>query len=283
MSQTRLNIAQLRAKGPNNIATDEEIDDAIKGHLLQNNPHHQYVQTHVLADLEKKDNKGLPGGYVPLDDNGLIAISFIPSQVSANGVASVNNLKGDVIITPETINAINVNKIATANGVASLGANGLVPKNQLPSLQTNLSAAFSINPMSGTTIIPLDNSTPSVNEGVAIASQLYSPSDTGSKMTIEGVITVDCSSNNKQMVITVFRDSTCIGATVMNFLSSGKPQPFPFFFLDSSMGSYFGSSVRYTVRFGLATPSTWHINKSNSSSYFNGLLANNSIRFSEFL
>jgi hypothetical protein len=204
------------------------------------------------------------------------------NPATINAVSSVNGNTGAVIVSPATIGAINTNQIAIANGVASLGANGLVPRSQLPALQTNLSASVLVAATSGTNIIPLDNSAPVITEGTQIASQGYVPSDPGSKMIVEGCLQVDCSASNKALVITAFRDSTCIGAISMNFLTSGKPQPFPFMFCDSSMGSSYGTSVTYSVRIGIATAGTWYVNRTITA-IFNNLLTANCIRFSEYL
>ena len=89
MSQTRLNVAQLKTLGHDDVATDAEVSAAIYEHLQNSDPHPQYL-TNAEAELlfgegtdvgdEKIVNRGIPGGYAPLDASGLIPTAAIPVQ-----------------------------------------------------------------------------------------------------------------------------------------------------------------------------------------------------------
>lgn len=84
MSQTRLNIVQLRAQGAGDIiATDAEVSTAFFDHTNSLNPH-------PLAGDEKVVNKGIPGGYTPLDLNGYIPVAAIPVQTVVTIVQAMN-------------------------------------------------------------------------------------------------------------------------------------------------------------------------------------------------
>lgn len=97
MALTKLNDRQLHTLGKSNIATDQELSDAIIAHELASNPHPQYLTT------------------------------------STGSVTSVNGSVGEVVITAEQINAVGLNKVSAANGVASLDASSNVSVGHLPS------------------------------------------------------------------------------------------------------------------------------------------------------
>jgi len=233
----------------------------------------------ALGELAVNTNDGIL--FFKKENLGVQSVLSI-DPATFNPVTSVNGSIGDVVITPASINALNLNQIGVANGIPSLDTDGLIPRAQLPALQINLSAAKKVPALSGTTIIPYDVTTPVITEGTQIASQAYIPSDPASKMCINGVINIDCSTSNRNFIIAVFRDSTCIGAAVRNFVTAGRPSNFPFSITDLDMGASFNTTINYSVRIGLTASGTWYVNRSNNA-YLNGMLASNSIVFSEFL
>jgi hypothetical protein len=84
MGQTRLNVAQLKTLGHDDVATDSEVEIAIDEHSKNLNAHPQYLSASLSPAIEKVVNKGVPGGYVPLDMNGYIPVSSIPTQSVVN-------------------------------------------------------------------------------------------------------------------------------------------------------------------------------------------------------
>jgi hypothetical protein len=90
MSQTRLNPRQLETLGVGNIATDDEVSSAINSHILNSNPHAQYLTIEANAADEKINNRGIPLGYAPLDANGMLPGSAIPSQTIVQIVQATN-------------------------------------------------------------------------------------------------------------------------------------------------------------------------------------------------
>lgn len=101
-------------------------------------------------------------------------------------------------------------------------------------------------------------------------------------MQIVGCINIDCGTSNRNFILSFFRDSTCIGVTTKNFVSTRRPDTFPFVITDLNMGASFGSTIIYSVRVGLNTSGTWYINRMKSP-VFNNMLNSNSIIFSEYL
>lgn len=152
-----------------------------------------------------------------------------------------------------------------------------------PTIQSDLSMSVQVPATSGTSIIPYDNTTPVITEGTLIATANYNASSANSKMRVSGALQIDCSTNNRNVIILLFRNNTCVGASVINSVTAGRPQIMSFILTDLNMGSTtFGSNVTYTVRIGVNAATTWYVNRM-ATAVFNGLMVSNSIVFSEYL
>lgn len=153
----------------------------------------------------------------------------------------------------------------------------------IPSIQSDLSTVIQIPSITGTSVIPYDNTAPLVTEGTQIATINYTASSALSKMRVSGAIQIDCANNGRNMTIALFRNNTCVGVSCINTVSSGKPQIFSFILSDLNMGSLtFGNTVTYSIRIGIDSSGTWYLNRM-ATNVFNGLLVSNSIVFSEFI
>jgi phage-related tail fiber protein len=152
-----------------------------------------------------------------------------------------------------------------------------------PAILPNLSKITAVPGMSGTSLIPFDNTTPLITEGTQIASATCTPSDPASKLGVQGSLQIDCANANRTFTIAVFRDSTCIGTISQNFITSGRPQVFSFFITDENAGAVlFGSSGVYSVRIGVNASATWYVNRM-ATAVHNGLQSNNDILIWEYI
>lgn len=152
-----------------------------------------------------------------------------------------------------------------------------------PAILPNLSKTVAIAGISGTSLIPFDNTTPLVTEGTQIASATCTPSDAASKIAVQGALVIDCGSSNRNFTIALFRDSTCVCASGLNFISAGRPQIFPFFMVDDQAGPLlFGSSGVYSLRIGVNSSSTWYVNRT-ATAVLNGMMANNDVMIWEYI
>lgn len=153
----------------------------------------------------------------------------------------------------------------------------------VPSILPNLSNTVAVAGISGTSVIPFDNTTPLVTEGTQIASATCTPSDAASKLAVQGALVVDCANSNRNLTIALFRDSTCVAASSLNFISAGRPQIFSFFMVDDQAGPLlFGSSGVYSLRIGINSSGTWYVNRM-ATSVLNGKMANNDIMIWEYI
>ena len=192
--------------------------------------------------------------------------------VSFNGSSDITINAVDAILrVPES-------DVGIANGVAPLDANGKLP---FANIAFTKDIAF-IPALTGTTLIPFDNTTPLVTEGTQLTSITLGPSSATSQLYINGAFSVDCNTAVRTMIVACFRGSVCIGAQAINFLTIAKPQMFPFAFYDVNYGSTLnGTTGVYSIRFGVATAATWYVNRM-ATVMLNGMMStNNPVYFEE--
>lgn len=126
--------------------------------------------------------------------------------------------------------------------------------------------------------IPQDNTIPLITEGTQIWSQTFTPSYTGSKVMVSMSCSLDANANYRELVIPIFRDSTCIGVTRCT-VSDGRAMPAGFQLVDTSVST---STVVYSVRIGYGNSScTWYCNVGEVARY-QGLLARSCYQIQEF-
>jgi hypothetical protein len=124
---------------------------------------------------------------------------------------------------------------------------------------------------SGVTTIPFDNTVPEDTEGTQIGSGAITPSSASSKILIQAVLNLDASVNNTDLVIALFRGSTCIAASVVTVNAAGNPTFFARIFVDAPATT---SPVTYSGRIGRGSGSaTWYVNSTSSGNDLGGVLS----------
>ena len=157
-----------------------------------------------------------------------------------------------------------ISEVRTVTSVSDGAAIGVYETVKLYSLE--------ITPRSGNTIIPFDNTTPGINEGSSLGVITLTPKSINSKFIINGSFFVDSGTNNRNIVLAVFRNSQCINATVSNVPTSGRPSKLSFNIVDSPLSN---TEVVYSFRIGISSSSTWYLNQSSGSIHLNGLTKSN--------
>ena len=157
-----------------------------------------------------------------------------------------------------------ISEVRTVTSVSDGAAIGVSETVKLYSLE--------ITPRSGNTIIPFDNTTPGINEGSSLGVIKLTPKSINSKFIINGSFFVDSGTNNRNIVLAVFRNSQCINATVSNVPTSGRPSKLSFNIVDSPLSN---TEVVYLFRIGISSSSTWYLNQSSGSIHLNGLTKSN--------
>jgi len=137
--------------------------------------------------------------------------------------------------------------------------------------------------MSGTSLMTYDNNIPTINEGTQIATTIISPSTNRSVLSVEGNLQLDGNPGNRNFTLALFKDTLCIGAICVNFISTGRPQTLPFCFYDNELCSSFGNDpVVYSLRIGISSSGTWYLNSTKKASMGN-VLENNCAIFKEYV
>jgi hypothetical protein len=128
------------------------------------------------------------------------------------------------------------------------------------------------------TIIPQDNTSPLDTEGTLIWSQAFTPSYVGSKVNISMSPLVDCGTNNRMIIASIFRGSVNLGVGVATIVTNARPTPLSMNITDISPST---TPTTYTCRVGVSSAATWYINR-NAAALYNGLLATNTYAIQEF-
>jgi hypothetical protein len=114
---------------------------------------------------------------------------------------------------------------------------------------------------SGTTTIPLDNTSPVNTEGTQIVTANITPADSNNEVLVRASFTVDTSLNDS-IIAAVFRGSTCIGAAILANTNSGETTAgvVSFNIKDAPASA---SAVTYSIRIGKDSGggSLWYVNR----------------------
>ena len=133
----------------------------------------------------------------------------------------------------------------------------------------------SVAAVSGTSSIPNDNTTPLVTEGYELWSDTITLNNVANHVEVTTSLTLDSytgggmGGGDMEVVITLFRDSTCIGA-MSQYLNSYNQEQVHVTIHDEPASV---SSLTYSCRIGRITSSgTWYVNRLETNK-FNGMLA----------
>lgn len=122
-----------------------------------------------------------------------------------------------------------------------------------------------LTPATGTTTVPYDGTAPASTEGTLVWTQAITPSSTSSKIKIDISTVIGFSSNNAKAILSIFRGTTNIGTTVVDFTAAGLTgatvvgsSPASFIITDSPASV---AATTYTMRIGSST-GTWFFGRS---------------------
>jgi len=129
----------------------------------------------------------------------------------------------------------------------------------------------------GSTRIPLDYSTPKITEGTELFSSSITPSSDTKKILIS--ISLIYAAHSKDIVLALFRDSTCIGVKSLYKSNKTQPRSVSMMITDSPACD---TEVTYSLRVGTSSSSgTWYINR-ESNQYLDSIMDNNGFVIGEF-
>lgn len=166
-----------------------------------------------------------------------------------------------VTATPGTYGPININSDGSM-----VSGSGVTPVNQIIAFYSGETGA-----LSGTTLIPADNTAPLSSEGTLVWSQSLTPANINSKFKFEQTLRYDCGTNNRNISFALFRGTTCIYATGANLISTGRPLTISLYHIDQPNTT---SAVTYSLRVGVSSAATWYINQGSGNTITYGGSAN---------
>ena len=136
-------------------------------------------------------------------------------------------------------------------------------------LSASLQQMFGTIPaMTGTTLIPYDNTVPLVTEGTQLFAVAITPRTTSSKIRLEFTLLNDSNTSARHLTIAIFRGTTCVYATDNYVRSAGQPQPISVDFVDSPNTV---AATTYSVRIGASGTGTWYVNQTTAAVTYGGV------------
>lgn len=123
--------------------------------------------------------------------------------------------------------------------------------------------------MTGTTIIPFDNTLPLITEGTQFGSTSFTKETNDSHMHFNFTCLLDAGAPNTTIVIAVFRDATCIASSVVAIDAAGRPKNFSLTGEDSPgvAGTYV-----YSARIGSSAGAAWYLNQLSTGQTLGGTI-----------
>lgn len=197
----------------------------------------------------------------PITTSGTIDISFntqpanyvLASPSASTGIPTFRELNidnlGDVSV-PVTPSA---GSVLTYNGTAWTALSS-----------TNLDVVVAmyygtIGASSGTSIIPLDNTTPLITEGTELWTKTVTPTSTSVGFSIRTSCMVGVGNSNRNVLIAIFRDNTCVYAAASGVQTRDNPTIITVNHIDVPNTT---TPIVYSARIGLtAGGSTWYVNQ----------------------
>ena len=223
------------------------------------------------ASLTSIPAANLTGTYAALNGGSITSInaSNVASGTLANArlpsSISVSNVAGTLSGNGSSITNLNASNLATGTVPAARlpGSLGKVLKMEVFSNQTQ----FSTN-----SNIPADGSTPTISEGIQVATRTFTP--TASNSTLVHMLNVFTGGNSGEALssFSIFRGNTNIGSFADITGDSGH---FKTVMGQTTESAATTSSITYTIRFGTQSNQVYW-NRASGTNGFTGTNPNNS-------
>jgi len=149
------------------------------------------------------------------------------------------------------------------------------------SKQTIQSSFGSIPQLSGTTNLLQAATAPLITDGTQLWTTAFTPSAVNAEIKVAMSFAFAISNAASEIVVSLFRDNTCIGAMIDTASSSNGYQTVSFVIKDP--GPFIaGVPVTYQARVGRnGGNATWYINTNSAAENMGGVLANNAYTIEE--
>jgi hypothetical protein len=210
-----------------------------------------------MAESTIKGRAAAAGTGVPTDLSATQATAILNAVVGDSGAGGTKGL----VPAPAAGDAA-AGKFLKADGTFAVPPAGAVLQVLQDTYATNADL---------TDQIPSDDTSPvKASEGTEVLSQAITPADNSNKVLVEAHIFGSGSVNNTDIVMAVFRDTTCINAVQARAPTANFPVTLSCAFLDSPASA---SAVTYSVNVGPVGAVTVRLNGNTTTRLFGGASA----------
>lgn len=199
----------------------------------------------------------------------LAALAVTAAKIAADAVTTAKILDANVTAAKLASDSVTTTKILDANVTTAKIADGAVTQAKIASgavVQT-VQASYT-SQQAVTSVIPDDDTIPTVSEGAQLISQSFTPQSATNKVLVKFHAPV-VSCNSKHALFTVFRGSTCLGIATCSTYSVTAANA-SLCILDSPAST---SAQTYSVRCGPGSSGTIGINGTTGSRLYGGVAA----------
>lgn len=205
---------------------------------------------------------------------GVVSVAGTPNQVVVTGTASPVVSLAPNLILPGTASVtipngttaqrpgaptVGMQRYNTTIGVIEFynGTNWIPVRGTAQTLYQEIGQSTFSN-----SVIPYDTTVPLSTEGTSYATVVITTTTATSKVFGRFNGWFDTSTNNRQVIMSAFRGTTCIDAAVVNAGASGRPVTGSVSFIDipGSIGTF-----TYTIRIGTDSNTTIYVNRGTAA------------------
>ena len=139
-----------------------------------------------------------------------------------------------------------------------------------------------VQPLMGTSLIPISSTLPSITEGSEIWSQVLTPSSVTNMISVSTNFSFAASASEMSAIACIFRNNTCISAILLEGSANpdvGRPVSFSCY----DFPGVDGAAVTYSCRVGkMSGTGVWYVNSTQTySNLFAGILCSDGYQIAE--
>jgi len=244
-----INAGSTKVTITNDIVNDEIDIDIVEGNIIHQNLNGAGTNTHAQIDTH-------------------IADTTNPHSTAVSKLTDVNPA-----ITPLDGHVLYYDTINSRWDSTKLFTSG--------AKQTIQSTFGTIGEFTGTTVIAVDAVAPLITDGTQIWTDSFTPSNAASEIKVTTSLAFSVTNASSGIVVTIFRDTTCIGVMSDSAANGNSYQTVQFTIKDP--GPFIaGTPVTYSARIGkTGGNATWYVNTDSSGNNFGGVLSNNAYTIEE--
>lgn len=181
----------------------------------------------------------------------------------------------DIPLALQTIVSANDGDIIDVRGLVALGSMTIGPRiftltrvyDGVVDVSSGKVVAYitgTTSAMTGTSIIPFDNTAPLISEGSQLWAQTLTPIAASCRLTIDQTFMVDSNVANRNITVAIFRNNECIYVTSVNVATSSRPALLAVHCVDMPAVT---TAIVYSARIGINIAGTWYLNQTSTATF----------------